>query len=106
MTLIVCLKAKDCIVIASDSLTSLGGKIVNCKTQKLHKVAESAVTAGCGLARVLSNDWQTILCRFPTPSPGTAFTKIVSQINSFFNEIIREVPEKITGPAEAGIPFC
>lgn len=105
MTLIVGLKAKDCIVIAADSLTSLGEKIVNCKTQKLRKVAENAVTAGCGLARVLSNDWQTILRRFPIPSPGTAFTEIASQLNNFFNEIIGEVPKNNFGACQGGNTF-
>lgn len=65
MTLIVCLKAKDCIVIAADSLTSLGKNIVSCTTEKLHQVATDAVTVSCGLSRVQGIGWQANLADFP-----------------------------------------
>ncbi|MGR0188402.1 hypothetical protein [Azospirillum aestuarii] len=105
MTLIVCLKAKDCIVIAADSLTSLGRKIVSCTTEKLHNVATDAVTAGCGLSRVQGTGWQAILAGFPAPSPGTAFATTVLQLQAFLEGIIGQVPKGNVGACQGGNTF-
>lgn len=105
MTLIVCLKAKDCIVIAADSLTSLGGKIVSCTTEKLHQVAADAVTAGCGLSRVLGVGWRAILGGFSAPPPGTAFAAIVSQLQAFLDGIIGQVPKSNLRACRGGNTF-
>jgi hypothetical protein len=105
VTLIVCLKAKDCIVMAADSLTSLGGKIVSCTTEKLHRVATDAVTASCGLSRVQGAGWRAILANFPAPPHGTAFAATVSQLQAFLDGIIGQVPKGNVGACQGGNTF-
>lgn len=105
MTLVVALKAKDCIVMAADSLTSLGGKVVSCTTEKLYQVAADAVTAGCGLSRVQGAGWQAILPRFPRPPLGTAFATTVSQLQAFLDTIIGKVPTSNVGACQGGNSF-
>lgn len=105
MTLIVCLKAKYCIVIAADSLTSRGGKIVSCTTEKLHQVATDAVTAGSGLSRVQNVGWRAILAGYSAPPPGTAFAATVSQLQAFLDGIIGKVPKGNVGACQGGNTF-
>lgn len=105
VTLIVCLKAIDCIVIAADSLTSIGNRIVSCTTKKLHKVAPDAVTAGCGLARVHGNNWQQILGCFPVQPSSTVFATTLSNLNSFFDKIIGQVSKSNIGACKGGNTF-
>ena len=105
VTLIVCLKAENCIVMAADSLTSLGGKVVSCTTEKLHRVATDAVTAGCGLSRVQGAGWQAILANFPTLPLGTAFAATVSDLQAFLDEIIGQVPTSNAGACRGGNTF-
>jgi hypothetical protein len=105
VTLIVGLKAEDCIVMAADSLTSLGGKVVSCTTEKLHLVATDAVTAGCGLSRVQGAGWRAILANFSTPPLGTAFAATVSQLQAFLDGIIGQVPTSYVGACQGGNTF-
>lgn len=61
MTLIVCLKARDSIVVAADSLTTnSSGHVFSKQTNKIHKFGQKAATAGCGLARVSGKCWDVI----------------------------------------------
>lgn len=105
MTLIVCLKAKDCIVVAADSLTSIGGKIVSCTTEKLHQVATDAVTANCGLSRVQGASWQAILTQFPAPPSGTAISATIFQLQAFLDGVIGQVPKGNIGACQGGNTF-
>jgi len=105
VTLILCLKARDCIVISADSLTSLGGKIVSCTTEKLHQVGTDAVTVSCGLSRVNDKGWGTILADFPAPPKGTAIAATVSRLQAFLNEIIGRVPKSNVGACQGGNTF-
>lgn len=105
MTLIVCLKARDCIVIAADSLTSLGKKIVSCTTEKLHQVAANAVAVGCGLSRVQGIGWRAILVDFPAPLNGTAIAATGSQLQAFFDGVIGRVPKGDVGACRGGNTF-
>lgn len=63
MTLLVCLKASDCIVMAADSLTTLKGQVKSTTTIKVHRLDSHAAACGCGLARVNNEDWATIIGR-------------------------------------------
>lgn len=105
MTLIVCLKAKDCIVIAADSLTSRGGKIFSCTTEKLHQVATDAVTAGCGLSRVMGAGWHSILSNFSTPPSGTGIAVTALQLQAFLGEVMGQVPKNNIGACQGGNEF-
>lgn len=105
MTLVVCLKARDCIVISADSLTSLGGEIVSCTTEKLHQVGTAAVTVGCGLSRVQGIGWGPLLANFRAPPNDTAIAVTVSQLQAFLNEIVGRVPRSNVGACQGGNTF-
>ncbi len=90
---------------SADSLTSLGGKIVSCTTEKLHQVATDAVTVGCGLSRVQGTSWGTILADFPAPPNGTAIAVTASQLQAFLDGIIGRVPKSSVGACRGGNTF-
>ncbi|WP_336764003.1 hypothetical protein [Asaia sp. VD9] len=105
MTLIVCLKAEDCIVFAADSLSSRGDAIISCTTQKLHAVAQDAVIASAGCSRVLGRNWQEILADFSQLRSGTDPSITTSELQQFLGKVIGEVPRDIHGACRGGNTF-
>jgi hypothetical protein len=105
LTLIVCLKAQDCVVLAADSLTTRGGTVTSCTTEKLHRIGVEAVTAGCGLSRVMGQDWSGMLDAFPQAAAETPFTTLASHLNAFLESMIARIPRHHIGANRGGNTF-
>lgn len=105
MTLIVCLKAQNCVVLAADSLTTRGGTVTSCTTAKLHQIGVEAVTAGCGLSRVIGQDWHEMLDAFPQAAAETPFTTLVCHLNAFLESMIARIPRQNFGANRGGNTF-
>lgn len=105
MTLIVCLKARDCFVIAADSLTSRGQNTLNSATVKLHQVGPNAVVASCGLARVGGKYWDEILSGFTPSGAGTSLATTSNDLQIFLSGIIGAVPKNNVNACQGGNTF-
>ena len=68
MTLIVCLRAQECVVFAADTLTNVSGRVQNCKTVKVHKLSDRTVVAGCGWAGMPLRKWHDVFKGFKPPA--------------------------------------
>ncbi len=102
MTLIVCLKALDCVVMAADSLTTRGRTVTSCTTVKLHRIGVEAVTAGCGLSQVMGQDWGTVLSKFPLAASGTPFANVAADLKAFLEAAIASFPRNNVGATQRG----
>ncbi|MBL7234896.1 hypothetical protein [Komagataeibacter oboediens] len=105
MTLIVCLKARDCFVIAADSLTSRGQNTLNSATVKLHRVGPNAVVANCGLAMVGGKYWDGILSGFTPSGTGTPLATTSNDLQIFLSGVIGGVPKNNVGACAGGNTF-
>lgn len=106
MTLIVCLKAQGCIVIAADSLTtSASGKVFKSTTKKIHMIESNAATVGCGLARVKGVYWGDVFKKYTKAPAGTNFTGLTTHLKSFLTSIIQTVPRNNVGACAGGNTF-
>lgn len=105
MTLIVCLKALDCVVMAADSLTTRGRTVTSCTTVKLHRIGVEAVTAGCGLSQVMGQDWGTVLSQFPLAASGTPLANVAADLKAFLEAAIARFPRNNVGATQGGNEF-
>lgn len=106
MTLIVCLKARDSIVVAADSLTTnSSGHVFSKQTNKIHKFGQKAATAGCGLARVSGKCWDVIFHSNHTQVSRTKFSKTVTNLRNFLDSEIQKVPRNHYNACNGGNTF-
>lgn len=105
LTLIICLKAQDCVVMAADSLTTRGDTTTSCTTEKLHQVGPESVTAGCGLSQVMGMDWRTLLAKFPPLPTGSAFDDVLTRLHGFLDDAISRIPTNMVGANRGGNTF-
>lgn len=91
MTLIVCLKAKDCVVFAADSLTTKKkygtDEIVevSSETIKSHDIQNRAVAAGCGMSRIQGRYWSDIIAGFSPEASEGDFLALTRDFREFVN---------------------
>lgn len=106
MTLIVCMKAKGCIVIAADSLTTHPSRgVISLTTKKIHTLGTNAATAGCGLARVNQKDWESIFRSYRQHPAGTSFSQVTADLKLFLDKQIQKVDPKNVGACIGGNTF-
>ena len=103
MTIIVCFKATDCVVIAADSRTSIGASVSNNSTQKIHLTGSSLATTSCGLARVNGKPWSCIMPEFVPKK--TCPADIVDELRDFLDKIIGSVKKNNFGACRGGNKF-
>lgn len=95
MTLIVCLKAQDCVVFAADSLTTVtkydSGKTeaLDCNTVKLHSITNRAVMGGCGMSRIQGEYWSSLITRFSPAAPNGDFVGLTGEFRTFVDEQLK-----------------
>jgi len=101
MTLIVALEAKDCFVMAADSLTTLSGRAVGCDTQKVHQVSVMSMAATAGRSHLSGRYWSQILDSFLRNWAGPSPAQTAADLHPFLEAEIAQVP-RVHGNCSGG----
>lgn len=107
MTLIVCLKADNCIILAADSLTTkTRGGVVSRNTKKIHKIAMNAAVAVCGLAKVNNHNWEYHLASYKSSNAPAALISAKNQkLKNFLDSIMSKTNPSNHGACSGGNTF-
>lgn len=92
MTLIVALEAKDCFVMAADSITTLSGRVVGCDTQKVHQLSAMSIAATAGRSHLSGRYWSQILAGFLGRWTGPSPAQTAADLHPFLDAEIAQVP--------------
>lgn len=101
MTLIVCLKAQDCIVFAADSITTVqkngadSVEVVSCDTRKLHSLSGLAIAAGAGTARIRGRYWSDRISGFAPSAATIGLADLAQEFKSHLNVQMAEVSNDV-----------
>jgi Proteasome subunit len=105
LTLIICIKATDYIVMAADRLTTVGQRVISCDTQKLHQISSHAITTASGCSMILGRYWSQIIPNFLSLWVGPDFATIVSEFRQSLDSEIAHVPKNNVGACVGGNAF-